>query len=91
MACIDRAVGRRGRSRFLAEAARRELVSSALAQRELIALAEAAIGSGKDLDRPWGGSLASMAAWVDGLRVVGLDGDQWAHEPPQPGSTDPRR
>lgn len=80
VACIDGAVGRRGRSRFLAEAARRELASSALAQRELIALAEGAIGSGEGLDRPWGDCLTSIAAWVDGLRGedLGRDGEESA-------------
>lgn len=71
METIDRLVGQRGRSRFLAEAARREL-----AYRELVAVAKAAMGSGKDLHRPWGDTPASITDWVEGLGSDGSGRDE---------------
>lgn len=63
---IDLLVGQRGRSRFLAEAATREL-----AHRQLLEIARQAAGSGKDLDRPWGRSAAEITAWVEETRGEG--------------------
>jgi hypothetical protein len=68
---IDRLVGPRGRSRFLAAAAEREI-----AHRELLALAEQAAGSGRDLDRPWGSTADSAAAWLQQIRGEDDDRDE---------------
>lgn len=68
---IDRLVGQRGRSRFLAAAAEREL-----AHRELLALAERAAGSGRHLDRPWGATSASAATWLQQIRDEDADRDE---------------
>lgn len=70
VAKIDRLVGARRRSRFISDAVAREL-----AHRELVAAAEAAIGSGRGQDRPWGNTPASIAAWVHDDRQTSLEGD----------------
>lgn len=68
---IDLLVGQRGRSRFLAAAAEREL-----AHRELLVLAERAAGSGRHLDRPWGTTSASAATWLQQIRDEDTDRDE---------------
>ena len=68
---IDLLVGQRGRSRFLAAAAEREL-----AHRELLVLAERAAGSGRNLDRPWGTTSASAATWLQQIRDEDADRDE---------------
>lgn len=68
---IDQLVGQRGRSRFLAEAAQREL-----AHRQMLEIAQQALGSGKDLDRPWGRTPESIAAWIEETRDGTLRDEQ---------------
>jgi len=63
VATIDRLVGSRRRSRFLADAARREI-----AHLELVELAHAAAGSAKGKPSPWGETAESIAQWVSDLR-----------------------
>lgn len=70
VAKIDRLVGARRRSRFISDAVAREL-----AHRELVAAADAAIGSGVGQDRPWGNTPESIAAWVHDGRQASLAGD----------------
>jgi len=67
---IDRLVGPRRRSRFLADAARREI-----AHLELVELACAAAGSAKGTPAPWGETSESIAQWVHDLRQDDLSRD----------------
>ncbi|MCC7316482.1 MAG: hypothetical protein IT419_16915 [Planctomycetes bacterium] len=70
LAKIDLRVGQRRRSKFLADAARRELEHL-----ELIEIARAAAGSGKGQPRPWGDTSESIAQWVHDDRQASGDRD----------------
>lgn len=65
---IDRMVGRRGRSRFLAEAAEKELQ-----RRRLAAVATRVAGSLADKDIPGWETPESAAAWVRASRKADND------------------
>lgn len=68
---IDRLVGQRGRSRFLVAAAQREL-----AHREMLEIAQQALGSGKGLERPWGQTPESITTWIEETRAEGTPRDE---------------
>jgi hypothetical protein len=61
---IDRRVGPRRRSQFLADAAQRELAHLALLER-----ARAAAGSAAGTAMPWGNTAEEIADWVSELRA----------------------
>lgn len=63
LARIDRLVGQRRRSQFLAEAARREIEHI-----ELLEVARAAAGSARGEAGPWGETPESIASWIADLR-----------------------
>jgi len=71
LARIDRLVGQRRRSRFLAELAEREL-----SRLELLSLADH-IATGEPLaGLPWGESSESIAAWVAEDRAASAERDE---------------
>ena len=65
---IDRLVGQRRRSKFINDAVTREL-----ARLELLDAIDAAAGSGKGQQRPWGDTARSIADWVHNDRQASLD------------------
>ncbi len=71
VAKIDRLVGQRRRSRFLADAARHEIEHL-----ELLEIARAAAGSAKGESRPWGDTPESIAQWVHDDRQASLERDE---------------
>jgi hypothetical protein len=68
---IDRRVGPRRRSQFLADAAQRELAHLALLER-----ARAAAGSAAGIAMPWGNTAEEIAAWVNELRAPDTERDE---------------
>lgn len=71
VAKIDRLVGQRKRSHFLADAARREIEHL-----ELLEIARAAAGSARGAPRPWGDTSESIAKWVHDDRQASLARDE---------------